>query len=815
MPTAQTCDALFALIERSGLLSSARTAAYRPPGAEPPNAAVEVARALVRDRLLTPFQARQLIKGKSRGFFLTEKYKVLEPLGEGGMGHVYLCEHLLLHKLVAVKLLHASWVSVPGAEERFLREARAAATVDHPNIVRVFDVDRSAGAPFIVMEFVDGTNLHQLVAGHGPLSPARAAEYVRQTAIGLAAAHKAGLVHRDIKPGNLLLDRSGQVRVLDLGLARFMVDSARNNNLTQKFDPGAVLGTLDFIAPEQADDSSRVDIRSDVYSLGHTLYYLLTGKLPFGEGSAAQKLMWHQVRQPEPLSQVRPEVPPDLSAVFEKMTAKAPAHRFQTPAEVVAALRPFISGVSAPAPEEMPKFRASAFLLGLSPPPKPEMLANVAPPETPKASVAETVQVRRGAGGLVPPPPAPVPADSSSDILNNTHPASNDTQLQIPTPYSTADATPAPRHTMTRSVLIGFATVVLLAVGLVVWKRPAPESNAKPSQHSSTNPDRPDPVPLGKTLTGEGSSFVDPVMQRWAELYREKSGVAIAYAKSGSSQGVREFVSKRVAFGATDAYLTDAQLLDAEAAGGPVLHVPLVMGAVVTTYNLPDVKAPLRFTGAVLADIYLGKITHWDAPALRDSNRGVALPHLPIVVVRRGDGSGTTFIWTDYLSKVSGEWRGGPGAGNVVRWPLGVAADKNDGVAREVKKTVGAIGYVELTYALARNLPAALVENSSGEFVAPDLASVTAAAEGKLKDIPADLRFTLTDAPGKGAYPISGTTWAVLFKRQPVGGKELVAFLRWAVHDGQTEAAEQKYAPLPPELVKRIDAALDGVGSDK
>src|SRR5262249_39900016 len=206
MPTAQTCEAFFTLIERSGLLAPERLAPYRTTHA--PNA-VELAKTLVRDRLLTPYQARQLLRGKARGYFLTEKHKVLEELGEGGMGQMLLCEHLLLQKLVAVKLLNASWVNVPGAEGRFLPEARAAAAVDHPNIVRVFDVDRTAGIPFMVMEYVDGINLHQLVAEHGPLAPMRAAEYARQAAVGLHAAHRVGLVHRDIKPGNILLDRAG------------------------------------------------------------------------------------------------------------------------------------------------------------------------------------------------------------------------------------------------------------------------------------------------------------------------------------------------------------------------------------------------------------------------------------------------------------------------------------------------------------------------------------------------------------------------------------------------------------------------------
>ena len=797
MSPAQTREALSALVERSGLLSAARLVAYRRPG-DGTEDSLELARALVRDRLLTPFQARQLLRGKYRGYFLTDKYKVLDQLGEGGMGRVLLCEHLLLQRLVAVKMLHATWVSVPGAEERFLREARAAAAVDHDNVVHVYDVDRAGGVPFMVMEFVDGTNLHQLVAEHGPLEPTRAAGYARQAAVGLGAAHDAGLVHRDIKPSNILLDRSGAVKLLDLGLARFMVDSARNHNLTAKFDAGSVLGTLDFIAPEQADDSSRADIRADIYSLGYTLYYLLTGRMPFGDGSPAQKLMWHQMRHPEPLTEIRPDLPAEFQSVFERMTQKNPADRYQAPAEVAAALAPLVGPLLLPPPAaQMPKLRASAFLLGLAPPPTREVLA--APdPHTPTVSDAETDHTPR----------SPRPDESGSDVLR-TIDAPGTTDPLGPTP------TPAPSQTISlpsrsgrRPFVAGAVTVLLaVAVALSAWQLigPRDKPDPKPPADPPTNT-----LPAPAPLTGEGSSFVDPMMQRWVALYQPKTGVALKYTRSGSSAGVREFISGRVPFAGTDAYLTDAQLLEAEAAGGPVVHVPLVMGAVVATYNLPDVKQSLRFSGAVLADIYLGKITRWNDPAIESANPGVELPNLAITVVHRSDGSGTTFIWTDYLSKVSGDWRGkgGPGVGNSVKWPVGVSAVANDGVATAVSATVGAIGYVELSFALSRNLPAALVENRAGAFVAPSLKSVTAAAANRLKDVPADLRYTLTFADGKESYPISGTTWAVVYKKQLAENRALLDFLKWAVHEGQAHVAELKYAPLPPELVAKIDALL-------
>jgi phosphate transport system substrate-binding protein len=366
------------------------------------------------------------------------------------------------------------------------------------------------------------------------------------------------------------------------------------------------------------------------------------------------------------------------------------------------------------------------------------------------------------------------------------------------------------------------AWLVLLALasagsGFAIWRLSGPNDSNRTKHPDGplhrTEPGPTPPAPVVSSVTGEGSSFVDPVMQRWAEVYKQTRSVPVVYVKSGSTTGVRELISRRVMFAGTDAFLTDQQMLEAEAAGGPVVHVPLVMGAVVATYNLPDVKQPLRFPGKVLADIYLGKIKNWNDPVIRSNNPGVKLPDLPIIVVRRSDGSGTTFIWTDYLSKVSGEWKAGPGVGNSVKWPVGVGAEKNDGMAREVSKTLGAIGYVELTFTQARGLPAALIENREGEFVAPSLESVTAAATNKLKDIPPDLRYTLTDVPGKESYPISGTTWAVVFKKTLAEDRFLREFLHWTVHDGQRYVTELKYAPLPSELVSKIDAILDAVSS--
>ncbi|VTU00575.1 serine threonine protein kinase : Putative serine/threonine protein kinase (Fragment) OS=Gemmata sp. Wa1-1 PE=3 SV=1: Pkinase [Gemmataceae bacterium] len=367
--TGHTLD-LPGLVEASRLLPAGTLEPYRALDAE------RAAAALVRDGLLTPFQARVLLKGRVQNFFLTSKFKILDHLGTGGMGRVYLCEHLILRRLVAVKVLtvaaNDAGTTTParGAVERFLREARAVAALDHKNIIRVFDVERSRGAPFMVMEYVDGIDLGKYVAAHGPLEPNRAADYVLQAAEGLDHAHGAGLVHRDVKPTNLLLDRTGTVRLLDLGLARFQADAHQNQGVTEQYDANLILGTADFMAPEQAVNSSQVDTRADVYGLGCSLHYLLTGKVVFEADSLAKKLVAHQMKPPAPIRARRPDVPEGLDAVFAKMVAKRPEDRYQTPAEVAAALRPFaVPPPGLPDTARMPKVSARTFKLGLCPGP--------------------------------------------------------------------------------------------------------------------------------------------------------------------------------------------------------------------------------------------------------------------------------------------------------------------------------------------------------------------------------------------------------------------------------------------------------------
>lgn len=308
---------------------------HLPPNSEETITAEALAEKLIAAGHLTRWQCDKLLEGRYKGFFLG-KYKLLDHLGTGGMSSVYLAEHVLMQRRVAIKVLPKHRVQDASYLARFLREAKAAAALDHRNIVRAYDVDNDGVNHYLVMEYVEGQDLQRMVRERGPLPFHMAAEYIRQAAEGLHHAHQAGLIHRDVKPANLFVDKNGTVKLLDLGLARFTNDE--RGSLTIAYDEN-VLGTADYLAPEQAVDSHRVDHRADIYGLGCTLYFLLTGHPPFCEGTLAQRIMKHQREAPPDIRRDRPDVPEDLVAICLKMMAKKPAQRYQTAAEVAQAMR--------------------------------------------------------------------------------------------------------------------------------------------------------------------------------------------------------------------------------------------------------------------------------------------------------------------------------------------------------------------------------------------------------------------------------------------------------------------------------------------
>jgi serine/threonine protein kinase len=359
MPAPQTVPEFLDLARRSALLPEVKLNEvldrHGGVGGLPPTID-QVASLLVRESLLTFFQAKQLKLGRYKRFTIGTKYRLLELIGAGGMGAVYLCEHMLMRRLVALKVLPVEKLEDKSNEERFYREARAVAALDHPNIVRAYDIDHYEKLHFLVMEYVDGTSLQEIVARYvlekKPFDPIRAAHYVAQSAVGMQHGHELGMVHRDIKPGNLLLDRSGVIKVLDMGLARFFNKS--QDSVTEKYDDKCVLGTADYLAPEQAV-SNMVDIRADIYALGGTLYFMLTGQTPFPDGTIAAKLVAHQTREPRPVESLRGDVPPGMIAVLRKMLAKEARDRYQEPIEVAEALAEWADTPITPPPaREMP-----------------------------------------------------------------------------------------------------------------------------------------------------------------------------------------------------------------------------------------------------------------------------------------------------------------------------------------------------------------------------------------------------------------------------------------------------------------------------
>jgi phosphate transport system substrate-binding protein len=316
-------------------------------------------------------------------------------------------------------------------------------------------------------------------------------------------------------------------------------------------------------------------------------------------------------------------------------------------------------------------------------------------------------------------------------------------------------------------------------------------------------------------LTGAGATFPYPIYSKWFSDYAAKSGVKINYQSIGSGGGIRQLSEQTVDFGASDAPMNDAEL--AKAKGGKVLHFPMVLGAVVVTYNLPEVQKALKLSGAVLADIFLGKISKWNDPRLAALNAGLKLPAKDILVVHRSDGSGTSYIFTDYLTAVSPAWAAGPGKGKEVQWPVGLGGKGNEGVAGQVSQIAGSIGYVELAYARQNKLAYAEMQNASGAFIAPTIEAITdaAAAAAKTLEKDTDYRVSIVNAPGKKAYPISSFTWLLVYEKMtdPAKAKKLADFLKYALKDGQKSAPALDYAPLPGNVAKQLDkrvASLSG-----
>ncbi|MGE5457250.1 MAG: phosphate ABC transporter substrate-binding protein PstS [Methanococcaceae archaeon] len=315
-------------------------------------------------------------------------------------------------------------------------------------------------------------------------------------------------------------------------------------------------------------------------------------------------------------------------------------------------------------------------------------------------------------------------------------------------------------------------------------------------------------------LNGAGATFPYVIYSKWFDAYHQKTGIEFNYQSIGSGGGIKQVTEGTVDFGASDAPMTDEQLKAVkDKQGTEILHIPTVMGAVVLTYNLPQVGKGLKLTPDVLADIYLGKIKKWNDSRITSINNGKKMPDKAIFVAHRSDGSGTSNIFTGYLSKVSNDWKSKVGQGTSVNWPAGIGGKGNEGVSGLVKQTEGAIGYVELAYAEKNGLSYALLKNKAGNFVEPTFEAVSQAAAGFIKNMPADLRVEITNADGKNSYPISGFTWLLVYKnmKDKSKAKAIADFLKWAVTDGQKYAKDLYYAPLPKEVVKLNEKKISSI----
>ena len=354
-------------------------------------------------------------------------------------------------------------------------------------------------------------------------------------------------------------------------------------------------------------------------------------------------------------------------------------------------------------------------------------------------------------------------------------------------------------------------TRILLALPLAAALACGGEKKGGSPDSTAANPAT---ATSGADLTGAGATFPYPIYSKWFSDYASATGVKINYQSIGSGGGIRQLTEGTVDFGASDAPMSDAELAKAK---GPILHFPTVIGAVVITYNLNGVTAPLKLDGDAIAEIFSGKITKWNDPRIASLNHGVKLPARDILVVHRSDGSGTTYIFSDYLSAVNAAWATAPGKGKGLSWPVGIGAKGNEGVSGQVKQTEGAIGYTELAYAEQNHLPAAAIRNQMGEFVEPSIESATDAAAGMSAKLPptTDFRISIVNAPGKGAYPITSFTWLLIPKTIPSAKKEkqITDFLRWYLTTGEKSASSLDYAPLPEQLVTMLTARVDSISA--
>jgi serine/threonine-protein kinase len=712
-------------------------------------------------------------------------YVIEEPVGAGGMAVVFRARDETLGRLAAIKVLAPGLAADEEFRVRFLRESRAVASVEEPHIIPVYGAGETEGLLYIATRFVPGGDLGALLRRNkGPLDPERAAALISQVASALDAAHRAGLVHRDVKPGNILVDFAGPAEhayLTDFGIIK---DGATATGLTAT---GQFLGTPDYCAPEQIR-GSQVDGRTDQYALACVAFALLTGQPPFQRPEVVATLFAH-VNDPVPeATSGRLDLPTAVNTVLATALAKSPYDRYASCSEFAARLRDAL----VPVQRQPPQAGAARGRGGGDP-------------------ARELVGASHGTAWLRPAGAETLPLGTDSLTPVDVEPASPGT---IP-PGPAGAGNPARRRT---ALLAGSGAAVLAAAAtatalLIPGSGPGAGSlnpPASPQANVSQGTSVPAvSAPVSGTINAGGSVFQLHFQQAAIATFKSVDpGITVNYAATGSVTGRADLAGATVLLAGSDTPIPAAE--QASFAGRTLLYFPVQIGPIAIVYHLPGVRG-LHLDATTLEGIFQGAITQWNDPRIAALNPDISLPAVPLVPVVRSDGSSTTLTVSDYLAKATGSaWR--LGSAYTINWPATDRATKGSSYVARIKSTPGAIGYVDFSTATAAGLPSASVLNAAGSYVAPSSAAATAAASHVTPA--ADMTFDAVDQPGATSYPITYESWDIVYKVQPNANdaalvKAYLGFLLGS--QGQALLAPLNLAPLPANIQSAAVAQLSQI----
>jgi phosphate transport system substrate-binding protein len=717
-------------------------------------------------------------------------YRLIELIGRGGMGEVWRAYDSVTDRIVALKLLPRQFAADTVFNERFRREAHAAAQLSEPHVVPIHTYGEIDGQLFVDMRLIRGRDLHTILAD-GPLDPARAVLIIDQIAQALHAAHEVGLVHRDIKPSNILVTDRDFAYLIDFGIAR----AAGDKSLTTI---GGVVGTLPYMAPERFS-KGQADARADIYALACVLYECLTGDTPFPGDSIEQQLAGHISEPPPRPSETNPDVHTNFDDVITTGLAKDPDQRYQHVHDLAAAAQQALTTAPVPAPPVPPP---------PAPPPRPVPPTQLDQPPAP------------------PEPQPPNPAETQRGTVHNLagqqtpwRPVEPPPVRPVPPPIPAGTAGPGRRNLL---LAIGAAVVVVIVV-VAVYLALRPTSPSRGTAAGPTSVGAPPPVTCGgkPTLKASGSTAQANAMTVFVRAYEQACpGQTVNYIANGSGAGIAEFLGNQTDFAGSDSPLSvgagEVDKARARCGGNGAWNLPTVFGAIAVTYNLPGADG-LALDGPTLANIFNGAIRTWDDPAIVALNPGKTIPAQPIRVVFRSDESGSTDNLQRYLDAASnGAW--GRGAGKVFKCGPGEGAKGNDGTSAALKSTPGAITYDEWAYARSQGLPIAQIVTPAGPQAVPLNADTAGKAidgarfTGQGNDLVMDTTSFYIPTTA-GAYPIVTPTYEIVCSKYPDGvtGDAVKAFLSVVVGTGQNGLANYGYVPLPNQFKARLTDAITAI----